>query len=65
MNICLCILCYLLNSLPNNKFLDCSKLKAFADDKINMTQKLKYDLERIGNIVGKGENADYQKGVFF
>ena len=26
-----------LNPLPNNKFLDWSKLKAFADDKINVT----------------------------
>ena len=26
-----------INPLPNNKFLDCSKLKAFADDKINVT----------------------------
>ena len=24
--------------LPNNKFLDCSKLKALADDKINVTE---------------------------
>ena len=45
------------NSLPNNKILDWSKLKAFADDNINMTQKLKYVLERLENIVGKGENA--------
>ena len=30
------------NSLPNNKILDCSKLKAFTDDKINVTKKLKF-----------------------
>ena len=35
-------------------FLDWSKLKAFADDKMNVTQKLKFVLEREGNIVGKG-----------
>ena len=29
------------NSLPNNKFLDWSKLKAFADNKIKMTEKTK------------------------
>ena len=45
------------NSLPNNKILAWSKLKAFVDDKINMTQKLKFVLERIENIVEKGENA--------
>ena len=28
------------NSLPKYKFLDWSKLKAFADDKINVTEKL-------------------------
>ena len=36
------------------------KLKAFADNKINVNEKLKFGLERIENIVGKGENAGYQ-----
>ena len=40
-------------SLPNGKFLDWSKLKAFADDKVNVTEKLKFILERVENIVGK------------
>ena len=35
-------------------------MKAFADDKINVTEKLKFVLERVENIVGKGENAGYQ-----
>ena len=35
-----------LNSLPNNRILDSSKLKAFADDKINVTKELKLILER-------------------
>ena len=48
------------NTLPNNQFLDYSKLKALADDKINTTQKLKFDLDRVDNIVGKGENAGHQ-----
>ena len=30
------------NSLPNDKILETSKLKAFADDKINVTQKLNF-----------------------
>ena len=35
------------------KFLDWSKLKAFADDKLNLAEKLKFVLGRIENIVGK------------
>ena len=31
--------CYL-TLLPNDNFLDWSKLKAFSDDKINITEKL-------------------------
>ena len=34
-------------------FLPQSKLKAFADDKINVTQKLEFGLGRVKNIVGK------------
>ena len=45
------------NSLPNHKILDWSKLKAFADNKINVTEKLKFVLKRVENILGKGENA--------
>ena len=38
------------------------ELKAFAHDKINMTEKLKFHLEWVElNIVGKGENAGYQQ----
>ena len=46
----------MLNSLPNDKSVDLSKLKALADDQSNVTQKLKFALGRIENIVGKGEN---------
>ena len=58
------VLC-LPNSLPNNKFLDWSKLKAFADDKINVTEKLIFVLGRVENIVRKGENAGYQHFLLF
>ena len=44
-----------LNSLTNIKILDWPKLKAFVDNKINMIQKLKYDLGRIEKIVRKGK----------
>ena len=36
------------------QILGLSKLKAFADDKISVNQKLMFDLGRIENTVGKG-----------
>ena len=45
------------NFLPNDKILEQSKFIVFADNKINVTQKLKFLLQRAENIVGKGENA--------
>ena len=53
------------NSLPNNNFLDMTKLKAFAEDKINVTKQLKFILERIENSVGKGESTDYPHFLLF
>ena len=47
-------------ALYHTTILDWSKLKAFADDKIDVTQKLKFHLGKVENIVGKGENAGYQ-----
>ena len=52
------------NSLPNDKILDWSKLKAFADDKINVNEKLKFGMGKEENIVGK-ENAGYQHFLLF
>ena len=54
-----------LNSLPNDKILEWSKLKAFEDGKRNETEKLKFILGREENIVGKGENAGYQHFLLF
>ena len=54
-----------INSLPNDTFLDLSKLKAFADNKINVKQKLKFVLGSLENILDKGENADYQHFLLF
>ena len=53
------------NSLPNDKILDWSKFKSLADDKINVTQNLKFVLGRIENILGKEENAGYQYFLLF
>ena len=35
-------------------------MKRFADEKLNVTKKLKFVVWRIENIVGKGENVGYQ-----
>ena len=54
------------HSLPSDKILDRLKLKAFTDDKINVTKKkLTFVLGRVENIVGKGENAGYQHFLLF
>ena len=55
----------LFNSSPNDNIFDRSKLKAFAGDKMNMTEKMKIVPERMENIVGKGENAGYQNFLLF
>ena len=38
---------YAFNTLLNDKILDWSKFKAFADEKINVTQTLKFALGRV------------------
>ena len=45
--------------------LDLSKLKAFEDKKINVTEKLNFLFERVENIVRKGENADHKHFLLF
>ena len=55
----------MVNSLPNGKFLGLSRFKESADEKINVTQKLKFILERVENIAGKGENAGFQHFLLF
>ena len=37
----------------------------FADNKMKITESLKFDLERVENIVGNGENAGYQHFLHF
>ena len=55
----------LFNSLPNDIILDWSKLKPFADNKIDVNKNLKFVLGRVENIVGKGENTGYQHFLLF
>ena len=57
---------HLLNPIfLNDNILGLSKSKASADDKVKVTETLKFDLGRVENIVGKGENAGYQHFVLF
>ena len=51
---------YKFNLLPDDKMFALPKLKAFADDKSNVTQNIKDLFHRIENIVGKEESAGYQ-----
>ena len=53
------------NSLPNNKILDWSKFKAFADDKIKVLKMMIFVFDRVENISEKGENAGYQHLLLF
>ena len=51
---------YILNYLPNTKILDCSKLKAFADNKIIMNLKIEIHFgkgRKVENILGNGKNT--------
>ena len=54
-----------INALPNGEISDLPKSKAFADNKIKVTEKLKFVLERVKKIVGKGQNAGYQHLLLF
>ena len=54
-----------ISSLQHRIFFDLSKLKAFAADKINVREKLKFVLGGTENIVGKGENYVYQHFLLF
>ena len=62
---CISTFSQVFNSLPNDKFLDWYKLKAFANNKIYTIEKLKFVLGRVENIVGKGEYTGYQHFLLF
>ena len=53
------------NSFHNDKILDWSKLKAYADDKLDVAKIMVPVFDSVENIVGKGENADYQHFLLF
>ena len=53
------------NPLPNNKFLDLTKLKSFADNKLKVAKITIFLFDRAENTGGKGENAGYQHFLLF
>ena len=55
----------LFNRVPNDNILDQSEFKAFADDKIILTQKSKFVLGRVEKLMGKGGNGGYQHFLLF
>ena len=55
----------LINTLPNDNILVSTKLKAFADNKINAAQMIISAFDRVENIVGKGGNAGYKHFLLF
>ena len=59
------ILCYCLNPSPNNKFLDSSKLKTFADNNFTFDENDRKFSKRVKHTVGKGEIALYEKFLLF
>ena len=55
-----------LNSVSNNEILAWSQLIGFAGDlKLKITQFVEFFLDRLINIVGKGEYAGYQHFLLF
>ena len=55
------------NFLPDDKILDMSKLKVdlFADDKIDVAEKLKFVLGGLKTLWEKGDNDGYQHFLLF
>ena len=54
-----------LNPLPDDKILDWSKLKQFADDNFKFDENSKKFSKRVENTVGKGEIARYKQFFLF
>ena len=53
------------NALPNKKFLDVTKLKAFADSKLNVAKMTICLFDRVENTVGKRLNASDKHFLLF
>ena len=53
------------NSLPKDNVLNWSKLKALADNKLNILVNLKFDFGKVESKLEKEENAGYQHFLLF
>ena len=53
------------NPFPHDKILDQTKLKAFADNKLNVTKMIISVFDRVENIVENGEIACTSNFSFF
>ena len=54
-----------INSVTNDKILNWSNFKAFAGNKVHVTEDFKFVLGTLENIVRKGENAGHQHFLLF
>ena len=52
-------------SYHTTKILALTKWKAFADKKFSVAEMMIFVFHRVGNIMGKGENAGYQHFLLF
>ena len=56
---------FMFNSFPNDKFLDSSKLKEFADDNFKFDENDRKFSKLVKNTVRKGEIARYKQFLLF
>ena len=65
-DLCLTMPCIkFFNTFPNNRTLDETKFKVFADNKLNFANMTISLFDRVENTVGKGENTGYQHFLLF
>ena len=57
--------CCLQIPLPDDKISTLSKLKANVDNNFSLAQLVQFFSDRVGNFVGKGENAGFQHFLLF
>ena len=55
----------MINPLPDNKILDSSKLKEFADDNFKFDENGRQLSKQVENTVGKGEIAHNEQFLLF
>ena len=55
----------MINSFPNDKFLDSSKMKEFADNNFKFDENGRKLSKRVENTVGKREIARYEQFLLF